>query len=54
MSTTEAHSAHDEARTEHLFLTRGLIAIGWAVGFRRWPTRRGVPSRSAQASFLVL
>jgi hypothetical protein len=33
MSTGEAMSSLREARTGHLFLTRGLVAIAWAVVF---------------------
>jgi uncharacterized membrane protein HdeD (DUF308 family) len=33
MSTTEAGSSLEEARVMHLYLTRGLIAIAWAIVF---------------------
>ena len=33
MSNTEAASSPDDARTLQLFLTRGVVAIAWAVVF---------------------
>jgi uncharacterized membrane protein HdeD (DUF308 family) len=33
MGTTEATSSLHEARTVHLFLTRGVVAIAWAIVF---------------------
>src|SRR5262249_38896925 len=32
-STTEARSSLEEVRVKHLYLTRGLIAIAWAIAF---------------------
>jgi hypothetical protein len=51
MSTTDATSSLQEARTLHLFLTRGLVAIVWAAVFAMVSDSLTTASRSAPGSW---